>query len=242
MASLLPPGFDPATGKLKLGGTTSPVITHKPAYGGGFASSYSGIRRSRSWWSRFNDAIIDAGNWFGDIIEPVRTVVMWIILGIVWISAIIGVISLFVQGRIFVGILSIIPGAAIVYYGSFIIAGLAYVLISVLLYPIRFIIWNAWTLIAAIVISIGIAIAISNADLTLYEKDDTIAEVEETYPTYVCTAWALNVRSAPHKSASILGALKKGDTCEVITFEGKFAKIKFGDTYGYVSTSYITEM
>ena len=79
MASLLPPGFDPATGKLRLGdSSSSPVNTSRSTSA---SSSYTfGSARSLNLWERYDDAIIDAGNWLADVIDTVRTVFMWIIL------------------------------------------------------------------------------------------------------------------------------------------------------------------
>ena len=256
MASFLPPGFDPATGKLKglpsgLDPSTGRLRT------GGSSSTSSSTSRSTSYtyssyssrgvWSSFNDAIEDAGDWLEDAIDIIRTVIMWIILGGAWIAAIVGVIGAFVEGEVLEGILAIVIGGPIVYYGSFLIAGIGWVAATVLLYIIRFIILNGWTLIATLVVAAGIIIgvSVSNSSDSRYvnRKPATTTTTTTTTTnttTYVCTASTLNIRSAPNTSASVLGVLKKGQTCEVITFTGGFAQIRYRNTFGYVSSAYVT--
>lgn len=251
MASFLPPGFDPATGKLK--GLPSGF---DPSTGrlrtGGSSSTSSSISRStssyssyssRGVWGSFNDAIEDAGDWLEDAIDIIRTVVMWIILGGAWIAAIGGVIAAFVEGEIIEGILGIVIGGPIVYYGSFIIAGIGWLAVTILLYIIRFIIWNGWTLLLTLLLAGGIAIGVSvsnNSNHYPVSSTPTATTTATTSTTYVCTASTLNIRSAPSTSASVLGVLKKGQTCEVITFTGGFAQIRYRNTFGYVSSAYVT--
>ena len=251
MASFLPPGFDPATGKLK--GLPSGF---DPSTGrlrtGGSSSTSSSISRSTSAyssyssggvWGSFNDAIEDAGDWLEDAIDIIRTVVMWIILGGAWIAAIVAVIAAFVEGDIIEGILGIVIGGPIVYYGSFIIAGIGWLAVTILLYIIRFIIWNGWTLLLTLLLAGGIAIGVSvsnNSNDYSVSSTPKATTTATTSTTYVCTASTLNIRSAPSTSASVLGVLKKGQTCEVITFTGGFAQIKYRNTFGYVSSAYVT--
>ena len=251
MASFLPPGFDPATGKLK--GLPSGF---DPSTGrlrtGGSSSTSSSISRStssyssyssRGVWGSFNDAIEDAGDWLEDAIDIIRTVVMWIILGGAWIAAIVAVIAAFVEGDIIEGILGIVIGGPIVYYGSFIIAGIGWLAVTILLYIIRFIIWNGWTLLLTLLLAGGIAIGVSvsnNSNDYSVSSTPTATTTATTSTAYVCTASTLNIRSAPSTSASVLGVLKKGQTCEVITFTGGFAQIRYRNTFGYVSSAYVT--
>lgn len=253
MASFLPPGFDPATGKLKMGLPSG----FDPATGrirtGGASSTSSSTSRStssyssyssRSVWGSFNDAIEDAGDWLEDAIDIIRTVVMWIILVGVWIAAIVSVIAAFVEGDVIEGILAIVIGGPIVYYGSVIIAGIGWLAATILLYIIRFIIWNGWTLLLTLLLAGGIAIGVSvNNNSNHYPVSSTpkaATTATTTSTTYVCTASTLNIRSAPSTSASVLGVLKKGQTCEVITFTGGFAQIRYRNTFGYVSSAYVT--
>lgn len=229
--AFLPPGFDPATGRLSnIGGASAPVRTNT-------ASSYS---RTTSFWEGFNDAIIEVGNWIADVIDNISNVVMWIILVISWISAIIAAISVFIDEGIFWGIVACLFGGTIVYYGSFIIAGIAYLAVKVVLGIIRYIFWSGWTLLAVLLIAGGITVYSVFADDYDYSQSQPTTEyVQYDTERYVCTARVLNVRSAASSSASVKGTLKEGQVCEVVSFSNGFAKIKYGSSYGYVSASYI---
>lgn len=251
MASFLPPGFDPATGKLKGLPSGFDPSTGRLRTGGSSSTSSSISRSTSSYssyssggvWGSFNDAIEDAGDWLEDAIDIIRTVVMWIILGGAWIAAIVAVIAAFVEGDIIEGILGIVIGGPIVYYGSFIIAGIGWLAVTILLYIIRFIIWNGWTLLLTLLLAGGIAIGVSvsnNSNDYSVSSTPKATTTATTSTTYVCTASTLNIRSAPSTSASVLGVLKKGQTCEVITFTGGFAQIKYRNTFGYVSSAYVT--
>ena len=158
-----------------------------------------------------------------------------------WLAAIVGVIAAFVDGDVIEGLLGIFLVGPIVYYGSYIFAGIGYLLITVLLYAIRLIIWSGWTLLATLVVTAGILIGVSCSNEPTYSVSSTPkTETTTTYTTYVCTASTLNIRSAPSTSASVLGVLKRGQTCEVVTFIGGFAQIKYKNTLGYVSSAYVT--
>ncbi|MDO4536271.1 MAG: SH3 domain-containing protein [Clostridium perfringens] len=49
----------------------------------------------------------------------------------------------------------------------------------------------------------------------------------------------LNVRSGSSTSNEIIGTLKKGDLVEIVSKENGWYKIKFYNSYGYVSASYV---
>ncbi len=50
---------------------------------------------------------------------------------------------------------------------------------------------------------------------------------------------ALNIRSSASKEATVLDVMPQGDTCEVLSEEGEWTKIQYGDATGYVLTQYI---
>lgn len=58
--------------------------------------------------------------------------------------------------------------------------------------------------------------------------------------TGTVTASALNVRTGPSTSYSILGTLKKGTKVTISASSGNWYKIKYNSGYGYVSKTYIT--
>lgn len=53
------------------------------------------------------------------------------------------------------------------------------------------------------------------------------------------TASKLNVRNSSSTSSEIIGTLKRGDVAEIVSKENGWYKIKYYNSYGYVSTSYI---
>jgi len=50
----------------------------------------------------------------------------------------------------------------------------------------------------------------------------------------------LNVRSSPSTSASVLGSLKHGTTVQIYAKLDGWYKIKYNDTFGYISSDYVT--
>lgn len=236
--ALLPPGFDPATGKLRTGAIPTSVITNPPSsssYGSYSPGQYS---RRRGPWTWFNDTIIAIGNWIADVMENLSNVAMWVtIIGIV-LSALIGIISIFAEGRVFMGIVAIIFGGGLLYYLMFLIAAIVKLVVSLVLYVVRFIFWNGWTFILAAAVIAGISIATAYVEPDSYNRNKVESSTEYS-TTYVCTANVLNVRSAPSTSASVLGVLRKGDRCQVLSRHGSFSKIKYNGSYGYVSSSYL---
>ncbi len=53
------------------------------------------------------------------------------------------------------------------------------------------------------------------------------------------TASKLNVRSGASTSSEIIGTLKKGNVAEIVSKENGWYKIKYYNSYGYVSSSYV---
>ncbi|OPX47419.1 SH3 domain-containing protein [Clostridium thermobutyricum] len=60
-----------------------------------------------------------------------------------------------------------------------------------------------------------------------------------TQKTGKVTASALNVRSGAGTSYKVIGSLKNGSTVTVVETKNGWYKIKYGSSYGYVSSSYI---
>lgn len=55
-------------------------------------------------------------------------------------------------------------------------------------------------------------------------------------------AYALNVRSGPGNTYSVLGKVRQGDTVKIVDKSGKWFKIAFKNSYGYVSSTYVSSM
>ncbi|ENZ02565.1 hypothetical protein HMPREF1092_01800 [Clostridium thermobutyricum] len=55
----------------------------------------------------------------------------------------------------------------------------------------------------------------------------------------IVTASSLNVRSGAGTSYSTIGSLKNGQSVQIVSTQGSWHKIKYGNGYGYVSSDYI---
>ncbi len=229
---MLPPGFDPATGKLRNIQIAVPINQS--------ASSYSYSNR-RNWWGSFNEGVASIGNWVADWVDNACTIVMWIILCATWIGAIFVVIDQFIQGNIFSAIICMLLGGAIVYYGAYIFAGIGWLCTAVVLYSIRFLFWNGWTLLIALILTLSMiwSSSESNSKISTKKASTTTEYVKSSTTTYYCTANALNIRTSPNTYSSVLGTLQKGEKIEVYEISNGFAKIKYKTVFAYVSSQYI---
>lgn len=205
----------------------------------GSTGFYHGSYSSYSFWDRFNDGVARIGNWIDDIIEPVS---FWLtIIGIV-----VGVIALiswiFDDSNLFYIILRFI-GACFIGGIMYYVVAINAFLIALLLKVIRFIFWNAWTLLIALIIGIG---AWGYAAYSSPSYDDaTVTETEvyaPTYDRYRCTAAVLNVRIHPNKTSRVLGTIRRGQEVEVIDKENGFAAIEYKGQRGYASLKYLNKI
>jgi hypothetical protein len=234
---MLPPGFDPATGKLKNLNIAAPINRSTSSY-----SHPSNYFRSRTCWRRFNEGVASIGNWFVDRMDKACSVVMWIILGTIWIGAIIGVIYEFVQGNIFTGILLTVIGGAIVYYGSFILAYISWLCTAFAFYCFRFLFWNGWTLLIALILTLVIIGGTVYSETFTGNYTSTTEYAEPQTTTYYCAVSVLNIRTSPNASSKVLGTLRKGEKVEVYEISNGFAKIKYRTRFAYVSHKYLTKL
>ncbi|MBM7834755.1 SH3 domain-containing protein [Clostridium sardiniense] len=73
------------------------------------------------------------------------------------------------------------------------------------------------------------------------EKPDTKPEVKpETTKIGKVTASALNVRNGASTKNKVIGSLSKGATVEIVSTSNGWHKIKYKNSYGYVSADYVT--
>lgn len=238
----LPAGFDPIKGTFS--GVQAPKIqsNYNPSSSGSYTGSYSSYRsRNYNLWDRFNDAIKSIGNWIDDIIEPVSK---WITI-IAYVIAAIGLICwVFNDSNILYIILRI--------FGAYIIGGIGFYVIAICCFLIglslkcvRFLFWNAWTLIIALVLGIG-GWAYSAYDSPSFTHSPTEEQTKvytpPTYDKYRCTAAVLNVRSHPNETSRVLGTLRKGQEVEVIDKVNGFAAIKYNGQRGYASLKYLNKI
>jgi hypothetical protein len=103
-----------------------------------------------SLWSRFNNAIIQIGNWFAEHIDSVIGILCVLAFASVIIVSLIYVISVWSNDGFGWALLA----AFGCYIGGYICLGIGWyvilVLSNVLMYGLRLIFWNAWTLILSL--------------------------------------------------------------------------------------------
>lgn len=236
----LPAGFDPVKGTFS--GVSAPKIqsNYNTISSSSYAGSYSTYSsRNYSLWDRINDAIKSIGSWIDDIIEPVSG---WITI-IAYVMAAIGLICwVFNDSNLFYIILRFF-GACIIGGIGFYVIAIGCFLIGLSLKCVRFIFWNAWTLLIALTLGIGVwayaAYSSPSYDYTPVTQTEVYAP---TYDKYRCTAAVLNVRIQPNKTSRILGTLRKGQEVEVIDKENGFAAIEFNGQRGYASLKYLNKV
>lgn len=237
----LPAGFDPVKGTFS--GVSAPKIqsNYNTISSGSYAGSYyTYSSRNYNLWDRFNDAIKSVGNWIDDIIEPVSG---WItILGII-IGAIGLICWIFDDSNILYIILRFI-GACFIGGIMFYVVAINAFIISLILKVVRFVFWNAWTFLIALMLGIGVwTYSAYSSPFYAYSPTQQQTEVyTPTYDKYRCAAAALNVRIHPNKTSRVLGTLRKGQEVEVIDKENGFAAIEYNGQRGYASLKYLTKI
>ncbi|MCM1110977.1 MAG: SH3 domain-containing protein [Clostridium sp.] len=250
----LPPGYDPAGGTFG-GPSVRPVIsiprnqTRQPRqarYNPEVSRDYWPTPRRRSLWQRFNDGVTSIGNWFAtnqeDIIGWLCVVAMIAIIG----TAIAAVIAAWVNEGFWTAVITAIVaaiGGTIAWYAAAFVIGF---IMNIVLYGIRFLFWNGWTLLIAIVAALGLLIY--NGSGSAYASNSPSAAGSElieqvvTDPatrTYRCTARTLNIRSYASTSGPIIGTLRKGDLVEVYDTDDGFARVSRNGSWGYISAEYL---
>lgn len=246
---MLPPGFDPETGKLRIFNRPLPS-GFDPATGRLRNTSQNINTRIRytsrssrwTWWDDFNNSVEYIGYWFANWIDNACNIIMWVIIGSIWLGVIIAVIAMFVEGKIVEGIISAIVGGAIAYYGAFIIGWIGWLFAAIILYGLRFLFWNAWSLVIALTLAAVLVVASSGFFRQAASDEERTEQSVPLATIYQCTASSLNVRSAPSIHSSIKGTLKRGDQVEVYDTIDGFAHIKYKGMDCYVSMEYLQKI
>ena len=204
------------------------------------------IRSSGGLWRRMNNAIQGFGEWIDDIIDSASNPVVWtIIIGII---GAIGLIAAAIStDSIFWGIVVVFFGLGIGYYVVFIGGTVISIVARFILYIFRYLFYNIYTVILAILITVGVIIGprinelIDNRScaktVVVAPKVNT-----EVTTTYYCTASdVLNIRSSPNKDAKVIGTIKNGQSVQVYNIVNGYAKFKYGSGYGYASVKYLNK-
>ncbi len=233
--------FDPNTGRFT---NVAPVIRIPQNTRTSSSSSYSGTStvRSRSLWTRFNDAVAEVGNWFAEHVDKAISVCCFLVIAAVVILAIIYVITTFIQEGL---IWAIVVGVICCVVGYFTVGLSWYVilfLVNVVMYGLRLIFWNGWTLLLVLCLIGGSMLTQCVSGLSSGSSAPTEEVVQSTSSStqvYRCTAQVLNIRTQPNTSSGVLGVLRDGDTVEVQEIVNGFACILYNGQEGYVSMKYM---
>lgn len=73
-----------------------------------------------------------------------------------------------------------------------------------------------------------------------YVSENALVKTASSYTRY-CTASSLHVRSKPSTSAKSIGALTRGQKCQVVSASNGWSRIKYDGSYGYVSSEYLSK-
>lgn len=236
--SPLPIGFDPDGGtfaNIKLGpprtnNTYAPAITFEED-----AVEQTRPRRL-SLWQRFDRAVSNLGNWFSDnyeeTVDRLSLALFWLLL----IGSVVAVVGVWVSKGLWPAVFTGV--------GAFIVLGIGYyvgeivlsIVLGIVMYVLRFLFWNAWTLLIVLGLVGGGMLYSRFGSMSL---KDAVEMVVPSTTSYTCTAKVLNVRSAPNTGSSVLGVLTKGQTVDVLETTDGFARIDFNGHTGYVSLKYL---
>ena len=204
------------------------------------------IRSSGGLWRRMNNAIQGFGEWIDDIIDSASNPVVWtIIIGII---GAIGLIAAAIStDSIFWGIVVVFFGLGIGYYVVFIGGTVISIVARFILYIFRYLLYNIYTVILAILITVGVIIGPRINELIDNRSGAKTVVVApkvntEVTTTYYCTASdVLNIRSSPNKDAKVIGTIKNGQSVQVYNIVNGYAKFKYGSGYGYASIKYLNK-
>ena len=204
------------------------------------------IRSSGGLWRRMNNAIQGFGEWIDDIIDSASNPVVWtIIIGII---GAIGLIAAAIStDSIFWGIVVVFFGLGIGYYVVFIGGTVISIVARFILYIFRYLFYNIYTVILAILITVGVIIGPRINELIDNRSGAKTVVVApkvntEVTTTYYCTASdVLNIRSSPNKDAKVIGTIRRGQSVQVYSIVDGYAKFKYGSGYGYASIKYLNK-
>ncbi len=196
-------------------------------------------RPKRSLWSRFNNGVANIGNWFSDHSDDLIGWVTVAILCSIILSGIAAVVLAFINEgfwtAVIIAICAVIGGVIAYYLTAFVLL----IIGNVIVYALRLLFWNAWTLLLALVVVAG-ACCVKYDIIPIPEfNTSAITEVVSSSKTYRCTAAVLNIRQEPNTTSGVIGVLQKGQEVEVYDTANGFARISHNGTKGYVSLKYL---
>lgn len=236
----LPIGFDPEKGTFA---SIKPIIDLPKN-----TVIHSSVTNRRSGtiafsWSRFNNFIARIGNWFAEHVDSAISIGCIILMGGVIITALIYVISVWSSDGFWLAALAAIG----CYIGGCICIGLGWYVVliftNLLMYGLRLLFWNAWTLIVSLCIVSAVCILhpyANNLSGSLENPKQVVKTVSPQKQAYKCVANVLNVRRAPNTYSEVIGVLKKGQYVDVYEVNNGFGRIYYDGDTGYVSMKYLS--
>lgn len=238
----LPAGFDP--NRMSFG-PSAPVIDIPRNNTTSYSSvSWTGSYRRQSLWSRFNEGVAAIGNWFSDNVESTISVLSLIVVAGTVITALVYIISAWINSGFWMAVLVTVIAGIVGTIGLGISWYVINIAVNVVMFGLRFIFWNGWTLVIALLLMLSVWLIPKMTDFSSTPQYTPVERVS-TAPatrTYRCTASVLNIRSEPSTGSSVIGVLQRGQTVEVHHTYREFARIDYNGRVGYVSTRYLEEI
>lgn len=224
--------FDPETGELIGADFGRPSIPSNSSY------SYS----SDNWWSRINNFVIGIGNWFAEHNSNITGILALILLVLAWLYFAISVIGIWREDGFFSALIFGVIGGVIFYYVSMIAAGILIWVATIALAIVRFVFYNIYTLLITLILIICVT-QCNGQTISSSQSHAISASSSIQNHSYRCTARTyLRVRTAPNLQSSEIGKINNGEVVEVYDTQDGFAKIKYGDNFGYASLKYLKKI
>lgn len=211
-------------------------------------NTYTHITNSRSTstfflWDWFNDFVIGIGNFIAHSTEFIIGALAWVAMIVGGVAGIALLIDVWSKNNFFVAALITVFGGGLLYYVFMIILGLLYWVVSIALVILRYIFYNAFTLLLVVGICLSIVWYNDRGSSSSFQSQPSQSSYVVTRTSrYRCTASTLNVRRQPYIGSPVIGKLHKGDFVEVYDTYDRFAHIKFGNTKAWASLDYLERM
>lgn len=227
--------FDPEAGVIQGGSFGAPPISLGGSSRSHRASAYT---RRHNLWERFDSFISAIGDWFAVNLESITNYCALGLFVLAWIGFGISILSLWASEGFIWALVAGIFGGGIFYYISMVAIGILIWVANIVLAMIRFLFYNAYTFLIAVLLIGGIC-AYSWANIPESRTMSTSAPVT-LQPNYYCNVnTILNVREQPSSNARLLGHLKRHEDVYVYAIDNNFAKIAFQGGIAYVNADYL---
>jgi len=191
-------------------------------------------------WDWFNDLVIGIGNLIATGTEYIISALAWIAIigGGIW--GIVQLVDVWTHHSFIAAIFITIFGGTILYYIFMFILGILFWVVSIGLAIIRYIFYNAYTLLLTILICGWLAWHNGSSSSSTAQREPVRSTIT-TEPTtrYRVTASTLNVRREPYTGSPVIGKLHRYDFVEVYSFYDGFAQIKYGGSKAWASEKYL---